>query len=89
MTSRSSSRVKDLLYSHGFTIAGARKRLSEPLAESPPEPVLAEPGAKNMRKVLLGLRQDLMQMLEQLTEPQISESRTLEPQMAKQKGPER
>jgi DNA-binding transcriptional MerR regulator len=82
-------RVKDLLKNQGFTIAGARKRLSEPLADSPPEPVVAEPGAKDMRKVLLGLRQDLMQMLEQLTEPQIAQSRTLEPHATKQKGPER
>jgi DNA-binding transcriptional MerR regulator len=71
-------RVKDLLKNQGFTIAGARKRLSEPApasAESPaPEPAGAAPvpetetGAKAMRKTLLSLRHDLMRMLEEITE---------------------
>src|SRR5215510_16350238 len=58
-------RVKDLLKNQGFTIAGARKRLSEPAPEPEAESEPAEPdsGAKNMRKVLLGLRHDLMRML--------------------------
>jgi DNA-binding transcriptional MerR regulator len=64
-------KVKDLLKNQGFTIAGARKRLSEPLPASPSEPVEADPGAKNMRRVLLGLRQDLLQMLEQLADPEL------------------
>lgn len=68
-------RVKDLLKNQGFTIAGARKRLSEPAPEPEPEsqpepePVEADAGAKNMRRVLLGLRRDLLRMLEQITEP--------------------
>jgi DNA-binding transcriptional MerR regulator len=62
-------RVKDLLKNQGFTIAGARKRLSEPAPEPEPEPTESESGAKNMRKVLLGLRQDLMRMLDQISEP--------------------
>src|SRR6185503_2496913 len=70
-------RVKDLLKNQGFTIAGARKRLSEPapepepeLAPEPePEPVEPDSSAKNMRRVLLGLRQDLMRMLDQISEP--------------------
>jgi DNA-binding transcriptional MerR regulator len=65
-------RVKDLLKNQGFTIAGARKRLSEPAAPGPAqaaEPVEAAPGAKNMRKVLLGLRQDLTRMLEEIAAP--------------------
>ena len=66
-------RVKDLLKNQGFTIAGARKRLSEPQVSSAPERVEADPGTKNMRKVLLGLRQDLMQMLEQISEPKAPE----------------
>jgi DNA-binding transcriptional MerR regulator len=74
-------KVKDLLKNQGFTIAGARKRLSEPVAPSPSpsEPVEAEPGAKNMRKVLLTLRQDLLRMLDQLTEPRVRESRVPRP----------
>lgn len=62
-------RVKDLLKNQGFTIAGARKRLSEPAPLTQAEPVEPESGAKDMRKVLLGLRRDLMRMLEQITEP--------------------
>src|SRR6188508_1023824 len=62
-------RVKDLLKNQGFTIAGARKRLSEPAPEPAPEPAEPDSGAKNMRKVLLGLRQDLMHMIEQISEP--------------------
>jgi DNA-binding transcriptional MerR regulator len=77
-------RVKDLLRNQGFTIAGARKRLSDapeatPLSVATPavavvaavEEVAAEPpadhGAKDMRKALLGLRQDLIRMLDELT----------------------
>ncbi|HEU4580800.1 MAG TPA: MerR family transcriptional regulator [Polyangiaceae bacterium] len=116
-------RVKDLLRNQGFTIAGARKRLSDaaepaasagPAAASPavgphsagahaggphanvasapqlvasvappaangnesavelsaqrhPEPVTADRSAKDMRRALLGLRQDLMRMLDQLS----------------------
>ena len=65
-------RVKDLLKNQGFTIAGARKRLSEPAPEPAPEPAEPDSGAKNMRKVLLGLRQDLMRMIEQISEPKNS-----------------
>lgn len=82
-------RVKDLLKNQGFTIAGARKRLSEPAAApaaaapeaAAPAPAalapvaaaepaeIAELGAKNMRRVLLGLRQDLMRMIEEIAAP--------------------
>jgi DNA-binding transcriptional MerR regulator len=62
-------RVKDLLKNQGFTIAGARKRLSEPTAEEPEARAEVDHGAKNMRKVLLGLRQDLMRMLDEIAEP--------------------
>jgi len=61
-------RVKDLLKNQGFTIAGARKRLSEPGAEPDSGPAEPDSGAKNMRKVLLGLRHDLMGMLDQIAE---------------------
>jgi DNA-binding transcriptional MerR regulator len=72
-------RVKDLLKNQGFTIAGARKRLSEPAPELVPEPepteadpTEADSGAKNMRRVLLGLRQDLMRLIDQISEPKKS-----------------
>ena len=57
-------KVKDLLYSHGFTIAGARKRLrevsDEPVRETRPVP------AVSVRKRLLALRSEVSQMLAEL-----------------------
>jgi len=57
-------KVKDLLYSHGFTIAGARKRLrevsDEPVRETRPVP------AVSVRKSLLALRSEVSQMLAEL-----------------------
>src|SRR5688572_6092600 len=76
-------KVKDLLKNQGFTIAGARKRLSE-VVPAPSEPAEAEPGGKNMRKVLLSLRQDLLHMLEQITAPAALDTRVSRP-----KNPER
>ena len=114
-------RVKDLLRNQGFTIAGARKRLSDapeaaalapvvsPVVVSAPvaviaresasqehservaeqrvseqrvseqrvtENVLSGHSAKDMRKALLGLRQDLMQMLDQLAALQVREHKS-------------
>jgi len=69
-------RVKDLLKNQGFTIAGARKRLSETaevaVAIAPaPVAVLEEPSAersaKDMRKELLGLREELVRMLDEIS----------------------
>jgi DNA-binding transcriptional MerR regulator len=92
-------KVKDLLKNQGFTIAGARKRLSEmapspsepaipapsePVVPAPSEPVEVESGGKNMRKVLLSLRQDLLLMLEQIGAPEIPE-----PRVSRPKSPER
>jgi DNA-binding transcriptional MerR regulator len=103
-------RVKDLLKNQGFTIAGARKRLSDPEPESLPEPLLeplpesasssepallfeptalsqstaADSGAKSMRRVLLGLRRDLLEMLDQ-----INNAPSPEPQISAPKGPAR
>jgi DNA-binding transcriptional MerR regulator len=59
-------RVKDLLYNHGFTIAGARKRLREP-AEKPA--VAAEPvqrPAPELRAALLELRAEILDLLHEL-----------------------
>lgn len=71
-------RVKDLLKNQGFTIAGARKRLSEPAPVTVAEPVEVDSGAKNMRKVLLGLRHDLLRMLEQVMDPKVMEHKAPE-----------
>jgi DNA-binding transcriptional MerR regulator len=59
-------KVKDLLYTHGFTIAGARKRLRE----SGVEPQVAEdPSHRNLgeaRRVLLDVRKELVEMLAEI-----------------------
>jgi DNA-binding transcriptional MerR regulator len=59
-------KVKDLLYTHGFTIAGARKRLRE----SGLEPQAAQdPTQKNLgeaRRVLLDVRRELGELLAEL-----------------------
>ena len=56
-------RVKDLLYTHGFTIAGARKRLREGGQEPDPSHESARESALRLRGSLLGIRQELLTML--------------------------
>jgi DNA-binding transcriptional MerR regulator len=57
-------KVKDLLYTHGFTIAGARKRLREggpePETARPAETVTLPPRA---RGVLVELRDEIRRLL--------------------------
>ena len=60
-------KVKDLLYSHGFTIAGARKRLRSTNDEPAPPPTPA-PELPNVRQTLIGLRGDVVAMLAELGE---------------------
>jgi DNA-binding transcriptional MerR regulator len=59
-------KVKDLLYTHGFTIAGARKRLreggAEPEAARPVE-VVAATLPTNTRAVLVELRDEIRRLL--------------------------
>lgn len=65
-------KVKDLLYTHGFTIAGARKRLREGGAEPEPnKPAEAEPRAElsplpRARGALLELREETRKFLAEL-----------------------
>jgi len=61
-------KVKDLLYSHGFTIAGARKRLREAHEEpaAPAPPAARRPDAMAARERLLALRAEIEGMLEEL-----------------------
>jgi len=57
-------KVKDLLYTHGFTIAGARRRLRETGLE-PPTP--AEVRVADRTRVMLGdLRRDVESMLAEI-----------------------
>jgi DNA-binding transcriptional MerR regulator len=58
-------KVKDLLYTHGFTIAGARKRLREPV-EEPRAATEAPDRQAVMRENLRSLRADVVQMLTEL-----------------------
>jgi DNA-binding transcriptional MerR regulator len=67
-------KVKELLYSHGFTIAGARKRLREGGAEpqqavpvgAAPEPI--RPGAQ-LRTALSEIRRDIVALLAEFESP--------------------
>lgn len=68
-------KVKDLLYTHGFTIAGARKRLREAGAEAEPErPVAVAPPpppppvglSLRARGQLIELRAEVQRMLSEL-----------------------
>jgi DNA-binding transcriptional MerR regulator len=62
-------RVKDLLYNHGFTIAGARKRLRD-VSDKPAQ--AEEPArqlAPEMRAALLDLRGEILEMLNELSRP--------------------
>ena len=62
-------KVKELLYSHGFTIAGARKRLREGGAE-PEQAVVAPPEVKrpgaHLRAALGEIRRDIVALLAEL-----------------------
>jgi len=68
-------KVKDLLYSHGFTIAGARKRLREGAAElapapsAPPAAAQAAPAPRpgeQLRAALGEIRRDIVTLLAEL-----------------------
>jgi DNA-binding transcriptional MerR regulator len=65
-------KVKDLLYTHGFTIAGARKRLRDVGAEAEPErPVVAAAPVSvglppQARGQLIELRAEIQRMLAEL-----------------------
>ncbi len=66
--------MKDLLYSHGFTIAGARKRLreggAEPSAQQQTAPVTVSPAAprpgEHLRAALGEIRRDIVTLLAEL-----------------------
>jgi DNA-binding transcriptional MerR regulator len=57
-------KVKDLLYTHGFTIAGARKKLREVGAEPPTEGETRAVGAA--RAALFELRHEIEAMLAEI-----------------------
>ena len=72
-------KVKELLYSHGFTIAGARKRLREGGAEpETQQPVVAAPEVKRagaqLRLALAEIRRDVVALLAELDGPSVEAS---------------
>jgi DNA-binding transcriptional MerR regulator len=59
-------RVKDLLYTHGFTIAGARKRLREVGVEPASGGENTQRSIAEVRRVLVEARHDLAQLLDDI-----------------------
>src|SRR5437762_10834315 len=57
-------RIKQLLYSEGFTIAGAKKKLDGELAQ--PAESRSAPEAQDLTKALLDVRKELRAILEML-----------------------
>ena len=59
-------KVKDLLYAHRFTIAGARRKLREGGLEPVPAEATTNAEAQRMRETLLEIRGELIALLEEL-----------------------
>ena len=59
-------KVKDLLYAHRFTIAGARRKLREGGLEPVPAEAANSAEAQRMRETLLEIRGELIALLEEL-----------------------
>jgi DNA-binding transcriptional MerR regulator len=57
-------RIKKLLYSEGFTIAGAKKKLESEVAGEEPSP--SAPANKDLSKALLKVRKELQAILQML-----------------------
>ena len=62
-------RVKELLYSHRFTIAGARRKLREGGTEPPEPDTIGNLEAQRMRETLLEIRGELVSLLSELERP--------------------
>ena len=60
-------RIKQLLYSEGFTIAGAKKKLEGESSESE-FPAAPAPAAKDLTKALLNIKKELTAILQMLEE---------------------
>lgn len=59
-------KVKDLLYAHRFTIAGARRKLREGGLEPAPPETTTSAEAERMREMLLEIRGELVALIEEL-----------------------
>src|ERR1700738_5398455 len=60
-------RIKQLLYSEGFTIAGAKKKLEGEPSDSE-FPAAPAPAAKDLTKALLNIKKELTAILQMLEE---------------------
>jgi DNA-binding transcriptional MerR regulator len=61
-------RIKQLLYSEGFTIAGAKKKLETEIAGGEQSTAPAAPAQKELAKALLDVRKELRAILDLLEE---------------------
>ncbi len=62
-------KVKELLYAHRFTIAGARRKLREGGIEPPsPDAGVSNEEVQRMRDTLLSIRGELATLLDELSE---------------------
>ena len=61
-------RIKQLLYSEGFTIAGAKKKLETETSEPSPSPVAPSQPSPTATKVLLDVKRELTAILDLLGE---------------------
>src|SRR5215471_7368951 len=62
-------KVKDLLYAHGFTIAGAKKKLREGGVEPAPQEAPAGPSAEEARRAreaLIAVRSEIIEAMGEL-----------------------
>ena len=59
-------RIKQLLYSEGFTIAGAKKKLEAELSEPAASIVVSASPSKDTKKVLLDVKRELTAILDLL-----------------------
>ncbi len=59
-------KVKELLYTQGFTIAGARKKLREGGVEPRESPDAMQPSVRAMREALISVRQEIVELLDAL-----------------------
>lgn len=60
-------KVRDLLYAHKFTIAGAKKKLREGGVEPPsPDEGVSSEEAQRLREALLTIRGEILSLMEEL-----------------------
>jgi DNA-binding transcriptional MerR regulator len=62
-------KVRELLYTHGFTIAGARKRMREGGVEPSAANNQARSGVLRLRQTLTDIRQDVVGLLAEFGAP--------------------